>query len=145
MEIVWWQWVSVGIVILLTEAITPGGFYLLFIGIAGIIVGALSPIIKSTSIEIALFAVLSALLIALCRKPLVRRLRLDTPTAETPEFIGDFATTNEAIMVGKEGSIEMRGTIWKARNGDTVDLPAQAACIVTSREGLLFVITLKKA
>lgn len=145
MEILWWQWMSVGIVILLTEAITPGGFYLLFIGGAALIVGAVSPTISSTSVEIALFALLSALLIILCRKPLVRRLRLDTPSAETPEFIGESATTVEAILVGQQGRIEMRGTTWQARNGDSVDLPAKALCVVQSREGLGFVVTLKRA
>jgi inner membrane protein len=140
MHMVWWAWVSLGLVLLLSEVLTPGGFYLLFIGAAAVVVGAFEPLIHTLWIEIVLFAVLSVALIAGLRKPMVKRLRKVTPQADTPEFIGETARTGGTIAAGKEGSIEMRGTTWKARNAGDTDLPDKAACVIVAREGLLLVV-----
>lgn len=140
---VWWVWVCTGILILLAEAVTPGGFYLFFIGIAAIISGALVPAINSTWISLLLFAVLSAVLIVTLRKPLSDRVKKDTPQADTPEFIGETARAIVMIPVGKEGSIELRGTTWKARNVGTIDVPENGSCIIIDREGLLLTVSSK--
>jgi inner membrane protein len=38
----WWIWIVLGLVLLLGEMLTPGGFYILFFGIGAIIVGILA-------------------------------------------------------------------------------------------------------
>ena len=45
MLITWWIWISAGVLFLLAEAITPGGFYLIFIGLSALLVGALTPLL----------------------------------------------------------------------------------------------------
>jgi membrane protein implicated in regulation of membrane protease activity len=35
----WWIWVVLGLVLLIGEIVTPGGFYLLFFGIGAVVVG----------------------------------------------------------------------------------------------------------
>lgn len=137
MHIVWWLWICVGLFLLLAEAVTPGGFYLFFVGIAALIAGALAALgVDAAWLQIALFAVLSAVFIVVFRKPLVERVRRTTRQADTPEFIGETARAVEAIAAGKEGKIELRGTIWHARNTGTVDLPENAACTIVTREGI---------
>ena len=37
----WWAWLLVGFLLVFAELLTPGGFYLLFFGLAGIVVGLL--------------------------------------------------------------------------------------------------------
>jgi membrane protein implicated in regulation of membrane protease activity len=143
MHIVWWLWICVGLFLLLAEALTPGGFYLLFIGIAAIIVGALALAVQASWIQIALFGVLSAVFIVTFRKTLVERVRKTTRQADTPEFIGETARAVEAIAAGKEGKIELRGTIWHARNSGTVDMPENAACTIVTREGIRLTVTAK--
>jgi membrane protein implicated in regulation of membrane protease activity len=143
MTVAWWTWIALGIIILLAEAVTPGGFYLLFFGIAGIITGACAPFIKTLWIEIAMFAALSAVLIAFVRKPLVKRLRKDTPKADAPEFIGETARALESILPGQEGSVELRGSVWKALNSGEHELPRDAACIINARDGLKFIVKQK--
>ena len=143
MHIVWWFWICLGLFLLLAEALTPGGFYLLFVGIAAIIVGVLALAVQATWIQIALFAVLSAVFIVSFRKTLVERVRKTTRQADTPEFIGETARAVEAIAAGKEGKIELRGTVWHARNSGTVDLPENAACTIVTREGIRLTVTAK--
>jgi|WetSurMetagenome_2_1015567.scaffolds.fasta_scaffold1251943_1 inner membrane protein len=143
MHIVWWFWICVGLFLLLAEALTPGGFYLFFVGIAAIIVGTLAIVVQATWIQIALFAVLSAVFIAAFRKMLVERVRKTTRQADTPEFIGETARAVETIAAGKEGKIELRGTIWVARNSGSVDLPENAACTIATREGIHMTVVIK--
>src|SRR4029078_2204269 len=42
MTLLWWQWLLFGLVLMVAELATPGGFYLLFFGVAAVIVGLLS-------------------------------------------------------------------------------------------------------
>jgi inner membrane protein len=145
MHIVWWFWICAGLFFLLAEATGAGGFYLLFVGIAALIVGGLAAFgVHMTWIQIALFAVLSAVFIATLRKPLVERVRKTTLQADKPEFIGETARAVESIAAGKEGRIELRGSIWHARNNGTVDLPENAACTIVAREGIGMVVVLKQ-
>jgi len=143
MHIVWWFWICLGLFLLLAEALTPGGFYLFFVGVAAIIVGLLALALQATWIQIALFAVLSAVFIVAFRKTLVERVRKTTRQADTPEFIGETARAVEAIAAGKEGKIELRGTIWHARNSGIVDLPVNAACTIVTREGIQMTVVIK--
>jgi inner membrane protein len=143
MHIEWWYWIIFGILLLLAEAATPGGFYLLFIGIAALIVGALNPLIGTPWIEFSVFAALSALLIIFLRHPLVEKVRRATPHADVREFIGESARVIEAIPSGKEGKVEVRGSVWRARNDGQKDLSANDMCTITAREGIVFIIKSK--
>lgn len=146
MHIVWWLWICVGLVLLLAEAVTPGGFYLFFVGVAALIAGVLAALgVDATWFQIALFAVLSAVFIAVFRKPLVERVRKTTRQADTPEFIGETARAVEMIAAGKEGKIELRGSTWYARNNGSVDVPENAQCTIVAREGIRMVVVFKQS
>ena len=123
--------------------LTPGGFYLFFIGIAAILAGIAGKFIPSLLIQIILFIVLMTFLISFFRKKLVDRLKKTTPYADKREFVGEEGCSKEPIAVGGEGTVEVRGTTWQARNAGATDLPANAACIVISRDGLRLVVTPK--
>ena len=144
MHIVWWYWICLGLFLLLTEALTPGGFYLFFVGVSAIIVGFLALWVHLAWIQLGLFALLSAVLIATLRKTLVERVRKTTRQADTPEFIGETGRAVEPISAGKEGKIELRGSIWNARNSGAADLPQDGQCTVVAREGLKMVVTLQQ-
>ncbi len=144
MHITWWYWICLGIFLLISEAMTPGGFYLIFIGAAAIIVGVVALGVHATWAQITLFAVLSAVLIVTLRKPMVDRVRKTTRKADEPELIGETARAVEAIAVGKDGKIELRGSIWPAHNGGSVDLPENGACTITAREGIHLVVKSKQ-
>lgn len=135
---------SLGLFLMVVEALTPGGFYLLFIGIAAVVVGLLALVVDTAWIQISLFGVLSAVLIATLRRPLVERIRKTTTQADKPEFIGETARAVELIKAGGDGKIELRGSTWNARNGDTVDLPANASCTIIARDGLHMIVSLKQ-
>ena len=59
----WWIWILLGLLLLLTELVTPGGFYILFFGIGAVIVGILTGFKASGPpwFQFILFSVLSVL------------------------------------------------------------------------------------
>lgn len=144
MHLVWWHWICLGVFLLFAELTTPGGFYLLFIGIAALIVGGAALLVPASWMQLLIFAGLSIALITLLRKPLVQRVHKATPHADGPEFIGETARAVEAIAVGKEGTIEMRGTTWQARNAGSTDIQIGNDCIIVSRDGLTLTTKLKQ-
>ena len=42
MELLWWHWLVIGLLLVLVELATPGGFFVIFFGVSAIIVGALA-------------------------------------------------------------------------------------------------------
>ena len=144
MHIMWWLWVCLGLFLLVAEAMAAGGFYLLFIGIAALIVGALSVGSLTAWIQISLFAVLSAVFIGVLRNPLVDRVKKSTRSADKPEFIGETARSVEPIPSGKEGMIELRGSIWQAHNSGTTILQENDSCTIIARENLKMIVTFKQ-
>jgi inner membrane protein len=140
MHIEWWMWMVFGVVTLSLEMMTPGGFYLMFIGIAAIVTGALAPVIHTAWIEILLFAVLSIFFIAVLRKPLTKKISRSTPKADVQEFVGETGRALEAIAPGATGTVELRGSTWQARNDGTVALEKNGPCIIVSRDGLKFIV-----
>lgn len=82
----WWYWLFMGLVLAGAEMISPGGFYLLFFGIAALIVGALAGlgIVETAWLEWLLFSVLTVVSLLLfrgpcCEWPNVLRLMRWTP------------------------------------------------------------------
>ena len=140
MEIAWWMWIVLGIFMCLAEIITPGGFYLLVIGAAALLVGGLSIFVHSAVLQIILFSVFSILFILVFRKHLLKIMGKNSPEDYDKEFAGETGRTLEPISIGQEGKIELRGTGWTARNGGISDLPANAECKIISRDGLKFII-----
>ena len=42
MDLLWWHWLVIGLLLVLVELATPGGFFVIFFGVSAIIVGALA-------------------------------------------------------------------------------------------------------
>ena len=42
MEILWWHWLVLGLVLVVAEMASAGGFYIIFFGIGAIVVGILA-------------------------------------------------------------------------------------------------------
>ncbi len=140
MQVAWWVWLVFGIITLSAETLTPGGFYLMFVGAAAIVTGALAPVIHTAWIEMLLFAFLSIFSIAVFRRPLARKVARSTPKADVQEFVGETGRALETIAPGATGKVELRGSTWQARNDGTAPLETNAACIVAARDGLKFIV-----
>ena len=134
----WWGWILVGFLLLVGEMLTPGGFYLLFFGLAGIVVGllGLGGIALPAWGQWLLFSGLAIGATLFFRKPLLERLQKRMPAPHGEELEGEIATPVAAILPGAVGKAELRGTSWNARNAATRPLAAGERCRVVGTDGL---------
>ena len=137
----WWLWVLLGLALLAAELFTPGGFFLIFFGVAALIVGALgaTPLGAafggSPAAQVLLFTGLSVAGTALFRRTLVARFGR-AAALEVDSIVGARAVALEPLLPGGPGKVELRGTVWSARNSGSVEVSRGQQCTVERVEGL---------
>jgi len=136
----WWLWAALGLVLAAGEILTPGGFFVIFFGLAGLVVAALAAVGLADALwfQILLFSVFSVLSLLLFRNPLLRWMgRLTPKTVDVNSFVGELAVAASAIPPGGAGQAQLRGSTWNARNGSQAAVAAGSRCRVTRVEGLV--------
>lgn len=136
---IWWYWLLLGLLLLGAEMMTPGGFYILFFGIAAIIVGALAglDLVQADWLQWLLFSGLAVGSLLVFRGPLMARINQAQPqAADVDSMVGEIAVPLEALAAGAVGKVELRGTTWSARNADAAPLAKGQRTKVTKVDGL---------
>jgi hypothetical protein len=133
----WWIWVLGGLVLLVAEVTTPGGFFAIFFGAGAILVGALKALgwDGPAWAEWLVFTVLSVVSVALFRRPLMRRFNLSS-SKPVDRMEGERALVTEDVAPGGVGKAEMRGASWTARTAGDAILEKGRRCRVERVEGL---------
>jgi len=135
--VAWWMWMLGGILLLLAEFLTPGAFYQFFFGLGAMAVGLLGALGLELSlpVQLGLFLALSIGSLALLRKPLRMRFA-GGPEEPVDELVGETAVALEEIAAGAAGQVELRGSVWQARNVGDTPIGKSARCRVTAIHGL---------
>jgi membrane protein implicated in regulation of membrane protease activity len=140
----WWYWITLGLILAMLELVTPTSFFLLFFGCGAVIVGllAMADVAGPAWVQWLLFTVVSVLALAFFRGPLLRRVRRDDWMRPPVDALTeDIATTLEEIAPGSIGRVELRGTAWSARNIGAGVLSKGQRCAVQRVDGLtLFIV-----
>jgi hypothetical protein len=133
----WWIWVLGGLVLLVAEVTTPGGFFAVFFGAGAILVGAVKALgwDGPAWAEWLVFTVLSLVSLALFRKPLMRHFNL-SGGKPVDRMEGETAVVTEDVAPGGVGKAEMRGASWTARTAGDAALAKGRRCRVERVEGL---------
>jgi membrane protein implicated in regulation of membrane protease activity len=133
----WWIWLLAGLLLLLAELVTPGGFYIFFFGIGALIVGVLAGLNLAGPpwLQVILFPLFAVLTLWLFREKMLELTR-GRGTGAVDSLIGETAVAQEEILVKGIGKVEMRGTSWNARNLGETPLARGARCKVERVEGL---------
>ena len=141
----WWIWLLLGLLLLLGELLTPGGFYIFFFGIGALVVGALAGmnLAGPAWFQFILFSVVSVLALWLFREKLLQLARART-TGVVDSLIGESAVALEEISGNGVGKAEARGTSWTARNLGDQALARGARCRVERVEGLTIFVRAEK-
>ena len=139
-----WNWMVLGIALLAIEILAPG-FFLLWIGIAALIVGAASLALWNAAfwtweIQVVVFLFLSLASAYLGHKMMGgRNSESDQPllNRRSEQMIGRTATLAEPITNG-HGRIRLGDTLWRVSGPD---LPAGTQVKVVSVDDLELVVT----
>lgn len=141
---IWWYWMLLGLGLLGAEMMTPGGFYILFFGLSGLIVGTLAGlgVVEVDWLQWLLFSGIAVGSLLICRAPLVAMMK--QTASEMPDIdsmAGELAIPLEPLPAGATGKAELRGTTWTAKNVGTTPLDKGQRGRVTHVEGLTLWIT----
>jgi inner membrane protein len=138
-----WSWMVLGVILLALEIVVPGVF-LLWIGVAAILTGALSLQLWGWEswiwqVQVLVFLALSLAAVFVGRR--IMRSRGDDSdqpllNRRAEQLVGRTATLSEAIVEGR-GRVRLGDTIWRISGPD---LPVGARVRVTSvADGTLIV------
>lgn len=133
----WWLWVALGLVLGAIELATPGGFFILFFGVAAVVVG----LVQLVGLDLPAWAqwlafpVLSIVALRLFRRPLLARLQPAVADA-VDSMVSEVALPVTAIESGQHGRAELRGTTWSVRNVGDMAVSAGQRCRVVAVNNL---------
>jgi hypothetical protein len=136
----WWLWILFGVLLLAVEILVPGGFFVLFFGVAAALVGILVAVglADAAWVQWLLFSIVSVASLLLFRGPLLARLRPSpTPGPAVEGYVGEVAVLLDDLPAGAVGKAELRGTPWSVRSDEAHVLARGQRCRVVRVEGLL--------
>ena len=138
MDILWWHWLVLGLILAAAELASAGGFYVIFFGIGAIIVGLLASVglAGPVWVQMLLFAVISVASLMLFRKRLLKSFQIDPQAPSIDTLVGEIGIAASDIAAGAIGQVELRGTSWSARNNASVAVGRGTRCTVVRVEGL---------
>jgi membrane protein implicated in regulation of membrane protease activity len=140
-NLLWWHWLALGLILCALE-MASGGFYVLFFGIGALVVGGLSVagVAGPAWLQLLLFSGVSIVSLMFFRKPLLRWLNLEGPGRSVDSLVGETAVALEDIATADVGRAELRGTVWTARNAGGEPLHRGQRCVVVRVEQLTIYI-----
>jgi membrane protein implicated in regulation of membrane protease activity len=134
----WWGWIVVGVVLLGSETLVDSEFYLVFLGAAALVIGIFDmaglggPVWR----EWLAFALIAALSMVFFRQRVYNKMRRPGGPV-TDSVVGEFVDVSEALAPGATGQVELRGSVWSARNSGDATLAAGQRARVESVDGLI--------
>ena len=143
MIIAWWHWLAVGLVLVALEVSVASGFYILFFGVSAIVISVLSlfGIAGPLWVQLLLFSVLSVVLLLFVRSPLQRWIQPDRASPEIDSLVGETGVALDDMPPGEMSRVELRGTVWSARNISAEMLPTGHRCVVVRVDRLTLLVT----
>ena len=142
MNIEWWHWLVLGLLLVLFELATPGGFYIVFFGLGAVLVGILTAAGWAGPVwsQILLFAVISLAALLLFRSRVLNWMQLDPQLPAVDQLIGEIGVVITAMAPGDVGKVELRGSAWNARNVSEGVLGAGTRSRVMRVDGLTLMV-----
>ncbi len=115
-----WFWLSLGLILGVAEMVAPG-FFLMWLGLAALIVGILDYFLPITlAYQVAMFATLSVLTV-FAGKKFLRKNPIESDDANLNDrgarMIGEIVTVVEPIANG-HGRVKVGDSVWNARGMD---------------------------
>jgi membrane protein implicated in regulation of membrane protease activity len=137
----WWMWLAAGLVLVVAELATPGGFVIIFFGIGALAVGvlALLGLVTNAPLQFLLFSVLSVASLAILRGRLQSRIQTP-PSSSVDSLVGVVAMVQERMAPSAIGRVEVRGSMWAARNTSDITLDPGQRARVAAVDGLTLAV-----
>jgi inner membrane protein len=135
------MWLAAGVLLMVIELATPSGFFVMFFGLGALTVGTLMRLgfVESLWLEWLLFTVTSLAYVLLFRDKMRKHMQ-PAASEEVDSLVGELATPRERIPAGQVGRVELRGSLWSARNDSPASIEPGLRCRVIRVDGLLLFV-----
>lgn len=121
MDVLYWHWWVLGLLLLVAEMLLPTGFFLIWIGAAAILVGAVSWLVPALSweVEMVMFGVLSVASFFTWKRLRPVNLDSDQPTLNRRghSYVGRTFTLTAPIVNGV-GKLHVDDSQWRVSGAD---------------------------
>jgi membrane protein implicated in regulation of membrane protease activity len=134
----WWAWVVLGAVLLAIElALVDAQFYLLFVGVAALVVGILGAVGISMPewVQWIAFGMLSLLAVTVFRRKIYDLTRVHGERVTTGPA-GEEVTIPVDLPPDETCRVEFRGSTWSAQNKGDHTITAESRARIINVEGL---------
>ena len=139
----WIIWITVGILCLIVEIITPG-FFFFSIGGGAITTGITARFISNMPIQVVIFAIstlISFILMKRFSKYLLKNEAVNSNIFALPDKIG---VVSKIILPNKKGYVKIEGEEWSAISSSPTDtIPEGSQVKVLQLEGNKLVVTIQ--
>jgi len=137
-DILWWHWLVFGLVLIAGELVAPGGFYIIFFGVAAVVVGLMARVGVAGPLwmQLVLFLVLSIGSLWFFRSRVLAWFQKDREGPPVDTLVGQSCRSIEELPPGATGQVELRGTSWAARNASDAGIRRDTRCRVVRVDGL---------
>jgi inner membrane protein len=137
----WWAWVIVGAILLGAElTFVNAQFYLVFIGIAAILVGLVTATTALVSAaQWALFAVVAIVAMVMFRSRIYHKLHGASPTVNAGPT-GGLITLRVTLPARESCQAEYGGTFWTVQNDSDAPIPSGSRARITSVRDLTLLV-----
>lgn len=131
----WWIWIVLALVLFGAEAVTPGGFVVVFFGVGALAAGVLAwaEAVPSLWAQGLTFSIVACLSLVFFRGRLLSLLKPPPPRVDS--LVGEVGILLDDVAPGDVGKVELRGTAWNARTNGPA-LARGQRCQVERVEGL---------
>lgn len=137
----WWGWILVGATLLGSELFVTTEFYLVFMGLAALVLGLfmLAGFEQPVWAQWLSFAGLSAVFLVGFRRRVWDKIgTVGAPVRD--RVVGEVATARQRIESGAQGSAEMRGSLWTVRNVGDAPIEAGERARAEELDGLVLLV-----
>ena len=115
----WWMWAALGLVLAAAEILTPGGFFVIFFGLAALVVALLAFVGLAEALSFQILPLLGLLggVAAAVPQPVAPLDGAPHPkTVDVDSFVGDLAVASSAIRRAASARRSCAAASWNARN-----------------------------
>ena len=135
------MWIAGGLALVVAELATPSGFFIIFFGLSALTVGLLTglQVVEAGWVQWLLFSAFSVAYILVFRQRLQSKVQMP-PASNVDSLVGVLAIVQERLLPGVVGRVEVRGSMWSARNTSNVTLDAGQRARVTAVDGLTLAV-----
>ena len=137
----WLIWVIISILCLILE-LSSGDFFILCFAIGSAVAAVVAGCGASLTVQIIVFAVVSALSLLLVRPALIRKLH--KPNRErlsnAEAMIGQQGRVSETIEAGGYGRVAIDGDDWKAKSADGSAIDKDTRVRVVKMESIIVTV-----